>query len=327
MMVHFGFIFMYLGTTESSAPALRLRVSTAATLSSSRRANRGMSLNFQVCPCCVPSIAIGLASAGFVIVATARVILGDSRGLASRVLKWLSYALGAVVFVAAVGLTALASNATLRSRAFAKLCASMAKEPAMLPPRCEKLGLGSALAGKAVIEFGPGPGTNFACSAQGVNEPSRWVGVEPNAFFAEAQAAAAANSSFPRETKWLKGETVDVEAGSFDAAVLTHVLCSVDDPAEVVRQAARALKSGGQLLVMEHVAAPEGTPMRAVQKIFAPVFEIVGNGCQFRHTGKILEDLARESGLFAGLEIEPFEAPVPIPFLKPHIIAKASRAV
>ena len=102
-------------------------------------------------------------------------------------------------------------------------------------------------------------------------EPSRWVGVEPNAFFAEAQAAAAANSSSPRETKWLKGETVDVEAGSFDAAVLTHVLCSVDDPAEVVRQAARALKSGGQLLVMEHVAAPEGTPMRAVTMVPNPI--------------------------------------------------------
>ena len=39
---------------------------------------------------------------------------------------------------------------------------------------------------------------------------------------------------------------------------------------------------------MEHVAAPEGTPLRYLQKTLAPILEIVGNGCQWRDTGKIL---------------------------------------
>ena len=93
-----------------------------------------MSLSLQVCPCCVPPVAIGLATASLCIVATARLAL-ESRGFASRALKFLSYVLGAVVLVAALGLAALASDGSLRARAFAKLCESLAKEPAMLPPR------------------------------------------------------------------------------------------------------------------------------------------------------------------------------------------------
>ena len=284
---------------------------------------RGMSLGLQVCPCCVPPVAIGLATASLCIVATARLLLGESRGFASRALRLLSYVLGAVVLVAAVGLAALASNGPLRARAFAKLCESLAKEPAMLPPRCERLGLGSALAGRAVVEFGPGPGTNFAC-LDAANAPSRWTGVEPNRHFEAAQAAAAAHVAFPRETAWLKGEDVDVPAGSFDVAVLTHVLCSVDDPEAVLRQAARALRPGGELLVMEHVAADDGTATRLAQRAFAPVFEIVGNGCKFRRTADAIRAVA--PGLFEGLDIDEFLAPVPIPFLRPHIIAKATRA-
>ena len=122
----------------------------------------------------------------------------------------------------------------------------------------------------------------------------------------------------------MRGEDVDVAAGSYDAAVLTHVLCSVDDPPAVLGQAARALKPGGKLFVMEHVAAPEGTTMRALQVAFAPVFDIVANGCKFRPTADILRAEAARRG-FGDLSIDAFDAPVPIPFLRPHVIATATR--
>ena len=60
------------------------------------------------------------------------------------------------------------------------------------------------------------------------------------------------------------------------------------------------------------------------QRAFAPVFEIVGNGCKFRRTADAIRAVA--PGLFEGLDIDEFLAPVPIPFLRPHIIAKATRA-
>ena len=43
--------------------------------------------------------------------------------------------------------------------------------------RCEDLGL-SRITGE-VIEFGPGPGTNFRCWSN-ASSIRRWVGVEPN---------------------------------------------------------------------------------------------------------------------------------------------------
>ena len=283
-----------------------------------------MVLDLGVCPCCVPTIALALATAGFVVLMTARLVVGGSRGLLGRCLRWTSNLLGLVIFAAALGLTLLNSNATLRQRAFAKLCAALSKEPAMLPPRCERLGLGSELGGLAVIEFGPGPGTNFACFTE--SPPARWTGVEPNAFFADAQdsAAAAANLTLPRDVAWLRGEDVDVDAASYDAAILTHVLCSVDDPAAVLRQAARALKPGGKMYVMEHVEAEPGTADRALQVAFAPLFEIVANGCKFRNTAAILR--AEAPRHFTGLSIEEFRAPLPIPFLRPHVIATATRS-
>ena len=282
-----------------------------------------MGLDFGVCPCCVPTIALGLVATAFAVLSTARLV-APSRGALGKCLRWSSNLFGAVLAFAALGLTLLNSNAALRERAFARLCAALSKEPAMLPPRCERLGLGSELGGLAVIEFGPGPGTNFACFTE--SPPARWTGVEPNAFFADAQdsAAAAANLTLPRDVAWLRGEDVDVDAASYDAAILTHVLCSVDDPAAVLRQAARALKPGGKVYVMEHVEAEPGTADRAFQVAFAPVFEIVANGCKFRNTAAMLRAEAPKH--FTGLSIEEFRAPLPIPFLRPHVIATATRS-
>jgi ubiquinone/menaquinone biosynthesis C-methylase UbiE len=43
------------------------------------------------------------------------------------------------------------------------------------------------------------------------------------------------------------------------------VLCSVRDVAASLREARRVLRPGGKLLLIEHVAAPAGTPLRAMQ--------------------------------------------------------------
>ena len=120
--------------------------------------------------------------------------------------------------------------------------------------RAARTRLSTKLAGLNVIEFGPGPGTTFKCFEKG-GAPRSWVGIEPNAHFREMQdeAAKSLDESMIRSTRWYKAETLelDVASGTFDAAYFTHVLCSVEDPSMVLQQAARALKPGGTLLLME----------------------------------------------------------------------------
>ena len=175
-----------------------------------------------VCSCCVPPVALALWTTAMLVTIGGRALLGKR---SSRCLSIVSYCLVAVFMIAGAMLTALSSSDSLREMAFARLCTMLAKEPAMTPVRCDVVGLRNVTGD--VIEFGPGPGTNFKCWAGSPSSgPSSWVGVEPNTAFEDAQVreAAALNLTFPRRTVWLRGEDVDVPAGSFDVAVLTHVL-------------------------------------------------------------------------------------------------------
>ena len=263
----------------------------------------------------LPAVSMGLCATGVAIGYGARSTL-PTHGRAAKLARGTTYMICSALLLVSLTLAVLdnhAGNAIdkepailadahtrvaatdhlagLRNVAFAKMCTAMTRKSDLDETRCVTLGLRSIVGD--VIEFGPGPGTNFRCwnGSSGVH---RWVGVEPNAAFEAAQEeeATARHVNFPRQTVWLRGEDVDVEPASFDAAVLTHVLCSVDDPAAVLAQAARALRPGGRAYVMEHVAAPEGSWMRVFQKLLAPVFAIVANGCQFRAMADILRNTA-----------------------------------
>lgn len=154
----------------------------------------------------------------------------------------------------------------------------------------------------------------------------KWTGVEPNSFFADviAETKSQYNITFPTETVWLKGGDVNVEPESFDAVILTHVLCSVGEPEMVIKQAARALKPGGTFYFMEHVAAPAGTSVRYVQHLLAPFFYIVGNGCEFRETWTDI--LTSESLKGFDIKLKHFEADMLAP-MNPHIIGSATKPI
>jgi len=272
----------------------------------------------------LPAASMGLCATGVAIGYGARSTL-PTHGRAAKLARGTTYMICGALLLVSLTLAVLDNHAGLRNVAFAKMCTAMTRKSDLDETRCVTLGLRSIVGD--VIEFGPGPGTNFRCwnGSSGVH---RWVGVEPNAAFEAAQEeeATARHVNFPRQTVWLRGEDVDVEPASFDAAVLTHVLCSVDDPAAVLAQAARALRPGGRAYVMEHVAAPEGSWMRVFQKLLAPVFAIVANGCQFRAMADILRNTAPSVG-FHQVALEEIDAPLPIPVIVPHILAKFVKIV
>lgn len=58
---------------------------------------------------------------------------------------------------------------------------------------------------------------------------------------------------------------------SFDVVVSTLTLCTIPDDRRAVAEAARVLRPGGRLLLLEHVRSPLA-PVRLVQRLLDPLF-------------------------------------------------------
>jgi ubiquinone/menaquinone biosynthesis C-methylase UbiE len=95
-----------------------------------------------------------------------------------------------------------------------------------------------------------------------------------------------------------RAEDLPFEDDSFDVVVSTLVLCTVDDVPRTLREIARVLRPGGQLVFIEHVRA-DGVFGR-VQDIVQPVYGWMSGGC---HANRHTEAALRNAG-FAFEEIE-----------------------
>jgi protein-L-isoaspartate O-methyltransferase len=131
-----------------------------------------------------------------------------------------------------------------------------------------------------VLEVGAGTGTNFAFYPSTVSEV---VAVEPERRLA-ALAREAAETAPVRVT--VSTDTVqEFTAGEpFDAVVCSLVLCSVEEPDDVLRQLLSLLRPGGELRYLEHVAS--SGPRARLQKLAdATVWpRLLGNCHTHRHT-------------------------------------------
>ncbi len=161
---------------------------------------------------------------------------------------------------------------------FARLWIAMSsREPESLRRlRRENL---AGLSGR-VLEVGAGTGTNFAFYPDTVTEV---VAVEPERRLVAVAEAAASAAPIPVtvDTGTVEKFADGVE---FDAVVCSRVLCSVDDPEQVVSQLYSILRPGGELRYLEHVA---GVGPRARLQKFADATlwpRIAGNCHTHRHT-------------------------------------------
>lgn len=104
---------------------------------------------------------------------------------------------------------------------------------------------------------------------------------------------------------WAPAEDLDLEPGlAFDTIVSTLVLCTVNDPARVLREANRLIAPAGELRLWEHVAADGGTG--TFQQIIQPVYGRLSAGCQLhRHT----EDSLRAAGFSLTVDERPNLSP------------------
>ena len=112
-----------------------------------------------------------------------------------------------------------------------------------------------------VIEVGAGSGLSFShypASVEGV------LAVEPEPYL--RRLARDVTTTAPVPVRVVEGTVEDLPAvdGSFDAAVVSLVLCSVPDQRTAFRELHRVLREGGWLHFYEHVRS--GQPGSAVCK-------------------------------------------------------------
>jgi ubiquinone/menaquinone biosynthesis C-methylase UbiE len=85
---------------------------------------------------------------------------------------------------------------------------------------------------------------------------------------------------------------------SFDTVVATLALCTIPDECQAVAEAARVLRPGGRLLLLEHVRSPI-LPVRMVQRVLEPLTLLLDNDRLLREPLRHVAD--------AGLVVECLE--------------------
>lgn len=131
-----------------------------------------------------------------------------------------------------------------------------------------------------VVEIGAGTGANLAHAPTSVD---RFTLLEPSPpmaarLRARVDTGDAVAPTVDIEVLEAPAEAMPIGDASADVVVSTLVLCSVDDLARSLAEIRRVLRSGGRLVLIEHVAAHG--PLGAAQRALAPAWRIVARGCQ-----------------------------------------------
>ncbi len=117
-------------------------------------------------------------------------------------------------------------------------------------------------------------------------------------------------------------DALPFDAGRFDTAVATLVLCSVPDLQATLAELRRVLKPGGRLLFLEHVAADDRPDRLAWQRRLEPAWKILAAGCHLtRRTGEAI----RDAGFVAETETRASMRKAP-PWVRPTLRGVARRA-
>lgn len=168
---------------------------------------------------------------------------------------------------------------------------------------------------REIVEIGPGPGANLRYYAPG----TRVIAIEPNPAMHPRLRDNAARHGVDLEIRGIRGEAIDLPDASCEAVVGTLVLCTVEDPHRVVAEVYRILKPGGRFLFVEHVAAPRGTGLRAVQDAIHGPWRWLFEGCNPNRSTHLL---LKEAG-FSEIEMDCFQLRVPFLPVRPHIYGRA----
>lgn len=126
-----------------------------------------------------------------------------------------------------------------------------------------------------VLEIGGGTGANLPYYGSGVSE---LVLTEPEEPMAKRLEGKLSQHSLPARVVRAPAEALPFEDGSFDYAISTLVLCTVEDPARALAEIRRVLKPGGQLVFLEHVRSDDPKLAKWQDRLHGLQYRL-GHGC------------------------------------------------
>jgi len=140
-----------------------------------------------------------------------------------------------------------------------------------------------------VVEIGAGTGLNIAHYPDGIDE---LVLMEPEPAMRRRLARRLQRHARAARIIEAPAEHLPLTDESVDTVVSTLVLCTVDDPERALREIARVLRPGGQLLFVEHVRASSRFLVAWQDYLFQPWRSFAG-GC---HCNRPTVELMRACG-------------------------------
>ncbi len=152
-----------------------------------------------------------------------------------------------------------------------------------------------------VVELGSGPGANLRYLPRG----TKLIAIEPNRHMHPLLQRRAKQFGIELDLRGLSGEQLDLSSASVDFVFSSLVLCTVENPQQVIAEVLRVLKPGGHFMCVEHVEAPVGSLIHRLQHAIRRPWKWVFEGCDLcRDT----EATLRSSG-FSKVEVKPFGLP------------------
>jgi SAM-dependent methyltransferase len=142
-----------------------------------------------------------------------------------------------------------------------------------------------------VLEIGIGSGLNLAFYEHG--RVTSLVGIDPSEeLLSRARVRAGQRPGLSIDLVRASAESLPFDSASFDSAVTTYTLCSVDDPARALVEIRRVLAPGAELIFVEHGLAPDPGPRRWQARI-TPLWRKVGGNC---HLDRDVPSAMRDAG-------------------------------
>ena len=126
-----------------------------------------------------------------------------------------------------------------------------------------------------VVEIGGGSGANLPFYGDRVRSLTI---VEPEQPMMKRLERRAGDERADARLVVAPAEALPFEDASFDTAVSTLVLCTVDDQAQALAELRRVLRPGGRLLFIEHVRSEDPKVARLQDRVH-PINVRIAHGC------------------------------------------------